>query len=1388
MLATCEGMVRSRRQAAPDFTDAEEVAEWTSSLLDDTLERLDAALDAERAAARGRERAREAGAGGQDAAAAGGALDDVALMANLPSFGGTAVRATRHRGPVRHAAALARPQDGFAPPPDNQPDVPFRPRVDHLAGLTAAPLDPRDYEAVPGAPEAYPHPFRAELDALSYTPQQLSPPDPPRPPPPPPDASPPPVWVDTPEALAALAADLAEVQDVALDLEAHSFRAFTCLMQISTRTTDYVVDALVLRSQLGPALARVFADPQVVKVLHGADGDVEWLQRDFGLFLVNMFDTGQAARVLSLQSAGLAHLLEREVGFQPDKRYQLADWRLRPLPPDMLHYARCDTHFLLHVYDRLRQQLRDLPDDRIPPSLLVPLPPPPANPGGALGLVLERSRQLCLKTYRKPVLSPAEVQNMLLRWGLTLSPAQTSVFSALLSWRDRVCRAEDESGGYVLPKAQLVALAQDMPDGAKRVQAVLGRAVSEVVVRRMAELVVAINEARHRPAELQAPAGAQAAAAAAPQAGSGQAAGGAASGSGIAARPLQALKPRAVAPIRAARPAATGTAAAVAAAPAALPHAAPAAAATAGAASGSGAEGSGPGPTGAAQPEAEPEVARQEAEPAEAEDKREKEEAAAAAAERAATGAKAGPSSQPAGSASRAAAGGGLRPRALKAPALSVSRTAALFGGAAAPATAAAGAASATEASAPAAASQSAEAEPSAGPRGDAGPAPVADHSPPGKAAVPPIGLRKATAGASLLGSMFGAGSAAALSAGASAAGTTAAGRARPDEDEDGDEEALAAQRVKRLRATFALPFVAAASSPAPAAPTAAASGRPAAAAAVLAATLAARNDAEEGDGAGDGAGGEGRRATAAEVRAAVEALQAEGDVDVIMGDDGQGVEVPAGTADAGGGGGAGGDGGRAAPAARRVSLDEDGVDGDGDGEDGEEEDGGGGGKGQAEQAEAGGGAAAGGVRVAGSELGLDLLEYVPLPLSQMYPKEKKDRKRGAGADGGGQLRGARGGARHATVMRRFITEVPADAAGGAGGGGYCHIMRGREEGVNMEAGRLGQRSKSSPCGVSGGDGAGEEAVVKPPEPTRVADTLDLETYNDMAAKWERALSLRRNAGVKGLITQVVVMAPAHPPGAAAAAAASVETCHSDCGGTGDGLEAGPVAGSDKGRDGGPLHSPVSDSFCSLHKAPVIASGGGCGDAYGVGCAVALPAGAGSSRMLWSEGSGSGYQRYNSLACSSCSSSDEACGSVTSPSAATAASCDPGQDGMGLGGRCSRDACDAATDGAAARAGREPPAPDRRGTPLPPKPTPPSGQQRVSAGAAKALSSSADGVGGHRPSAVDQLGSAMMHAKDPVAAGVGAAPVRPMNSLPPLLILPSNDVTPNSLDVGALSV
>ena len=70
-----------------------------------------------------------------------------------------------------------------------------------------------------------------------------------------------------------------------------------------------------------------------------------------------MFDTGQASRVLGLKSAGLAFLLLELCGVIADKKYQLSDWRQRPIPEEMLKYAREDTYYLLYMYDELRKQL-----------------------------------------------------------------------------------------------------------------------------------------------------------------------------------------------------------------------------------------------------------------------------------------------------------------------------------------------------------------------------------------------------------------------------------------------------------------------------------------------------------------------------------------------------------------------------------------------------------------------------------------------------------------------------------------------------------------------------------------------------------------------------------------------------------------------------------------------------------------------------------------------------------------------------------------------------------------------------------------------------------------------------------------------------------------------
>lgn len=61
---------------------------------------------------------------------------------------------------------------------------------------------------------------------------------------------------------------LRQAQEIAVDLEHHrhrSFNGFVCLMQISTRRDDFIVDTLTLREEM-EELNEIFTNPDVLKV------------------------------------------------------------------------------------------------------------------------------------------------------------------------------------------------------------------------------------------------------------------------------------------------------------------------------------------------------------------------------------------------------------------------------------------------------------------------------------------------------------------------------------------------------------------------------------------------------------------------------------------------------------------------------------------------------------------------------------------------------------------------------------------------------------------------------------------------------------------------------------------------------------------------------------------------------------------------------------------------------------------------------------------------------------------------------------------------------------------------------------------------------------------
>ena len=174
-----------------------------------------------------------------------------------------------------------------------------------------------------------------------------------------PSSLPPPVWVADPASLALLARSLARQPRLAVDTESnslHAYRERVCLIQFSTPQTDYLVDPLALHDL--SAIAPLFSNPGIEKVFHAVEYDQICLKRDFGITFEHIFDTMQAARILGYKQVGLDSMLAEKLSINVDKRYQKADWGERPLSPEMLSYARLDTHHLLDLRDSLQTELQ----------------------------------------------------------------------------------------------------------------------------------------------------------------------------------------------------------------------------------------------------------------------------------------------------------------------------------------------------------------------------------------------------------------------------------------------------------------------------------------------------------------------------------------------------------------------------------------------------------------------------------------------------------------------------------------------------------------------------------------------------------------------------------------------------------------------------------------------------------------------------------------------------------------------------------------------------------------------------------------------------------------------------------------------------------------------
>lgn len=285
-----------------------------------------------------------------------------------------------------------------------------------------------------------------------------------------------PILVTTAEAFDDMLARLRAEPRIAIDTEADSLYSYfekVCLMQFSIPHADFILDTLTLK-EIEP-LGELLADPRLELVFHAAEYDILSLKRDYGFTFVNLFDTMIAARILGWKQVGLGNILEQHFGVRLDKRFQRADWGKRPLAPELIEYARDDTHYLLQLYNLQKAALER---------------------AGRLDEARAEFERLTRVAWSDREFDPDRYWT--LEGARELDGLSLGVLRELYAMREGIARKEDRPPFKVIANATMVRVARTQPRTLAELSALPG--LGEWFVRRHGrEALRAIERGRSKP-------------------------------------------------------------------------------------------------------------------------------------------------------------------------------------------------------------------------------------------------------------------------------------------------------------------------------------------------------------------------------------------------------------------------------------------------------------------------------------------------------------------------------------------------------------------------------------------------------------------------------------------------------------------------------------------------------------------------------------------------------------------------------------------------------------------------------------------------------------------------------------------------------------------------
>ncbi len=222
-----------------------------------------------------------------------------------------------------------------------------------------------------------------------------------------------------------------------------------CLIQIASKDEAYCIDPLAADLDLTP-LFDLLQNKNVLKVFHAARQDVEIFYHLTGKVPDPIFDTQIGAMVCGFnESVSYQQLVQDLTGVSLDKSMRFTDWSKRPLSERQIQYALCDVTHLVHVFEALRQQLKQ---------------------SGRMEWLKEETAVLT-----NPRTYDVDESTVWQKYKTPFSkPQQLHVFAKVVEWREKKAKFKNKPRRHILKDEVLLELAVAHPENKQELERLRG--------------------------------------------------------------------------------------------------------------------------------------------------------------------------------------------------------------------------------------------------------------------------------------------------------------------------------------------------------------------------------------------------------------------------------------------------------------------------------------------------------------------------------------------------------------------------------------------------------------------------------------------------------------------------------------------------------------------------------------------------------------------------------------------------------------------------------------------------------------------------------------------------------------------------------------------------